>query len=76
MISTIFLKHFTSSLRLLSGHNYTCGPEHEIAVRAKKNIPAGTSSFLETQASYNLEDYNIAYALEGIFQENLFQFFF
>ena len=41
-------------------------------MRAKKNIPAGTSSFLETQASYNLEDYDIAYALEGIFQEKSF----
>lgn len=41
-------------------------------MRAQKNIPAGTSSFIESQASYNLEDYSIVYALEGIFQEKSF----
>lgn len=48
-------------------------PEHEIAVRAKKDLPAGTSSFLETKASYNLgENCNIICALDSIFQEKSF----
>lgn len=49
------------------------GPEHEIAVRAKTDLPAGTSSFLETKASYNLgENCNIVCALDSIFQEKSF----
>ena len=54
LISTVFL-----NILLVAEDSYQSiiinGPEHEIAVRAKKNILAGTSSFLENKSCSNLE---------------------
>lgn len=54
LIFIIFLK-----ILLVAEDSYqpiiTNGPEHEITVRAKKNILVGTSSFLENKVCSNLE---------------------
>lgn len=39
------------------------GPEHKIAVRAKKNILVGTSSFLENKVCSNLEGGKLEYCI-------------